>query len=257
MKKVFSIVLSALLLIGLSGCFSNNNDNSMSELGYKVGMASYTTTGKSSGAVDDKNGKSVVSTTYVTAVFDKAGVIKKVYIDKVEAKMYFDAKGQLAESSQSEVLSKRDLGDAYNMKSASPIGKEWYEQIDALEKYLEGKNVMDFIGNATYGPSEGGTVSSMYDNSATIDGGVLGDGGDVSNLDTNSRLNDNSSSMANSSSLANSSSMANSSVSSPASGSSSVNSGSALNWQEDLKASVTIDLSNIQRALKKAYDNAR
>lgn len=31
---------------------------------------------------------------------------------------------------------KKDLKEAYDMKKASPIGKEWYEQIDFLEKYI-------------------------------------------------------------------------------------------------------------------------
>ena len=30
---------------------------------------------------------------------------------------------------------KRELGDAYNMKAASPIGKEWYEQAAVIEAY--------------------------------------------------------------------------------------------------------------------------
>ena len=30
-----------------------------------------------------------------------------------------------------------------------------------------------------------------------------------------------------------------------------------VNWEEDLKSSVTIDLTNIQRAVQKAYENAR
>lgn len=33
--------------------------------------------------------------------------------------------------------SKKELGDSYNMKSYSDIGKEWYEQINALEKFIE------------------------------------------------------------------------------------------------------------------------
>lgn len=32
--------------------------------------------------------------------------------------------------------SKKDLGDDYNMKKASVIGKEWYEQIEFLENYV-------------------------------------------------------------------------------------------------------------------------
>lgn len=33
-------------------------------------------------------------------------------------------------------VSKKETKDDYNMKGASSIGKEWYEQIEFLEKYL-------------------------------------------------------------------------------------------------------------------------
>lgn len=32
--------------------------------------------------------------------------------------------------------SKKELGDDYNMKQASTIGKEWYEQVNYLENYI-------------------------------------------------------------------------------------------------------------------------
>ncbi len=37
-----------------------------------------------------------------------------------------------------EVQSKRELGDAYGMRSYSGIGKEWYEQADAFCMYIQG-----------------------------------------------------------------------------------------------------------------------
>ena len=37
--------------------------------------------------------------------------------------------------------SKKELGDSYNMKSYSEIGKEWYEQIEALEEYIEDNGI--------------------------------------------------------------------------------------------------------------------
>lgn len=40
--------------------------------------------------------------------------------------------------------SKKELGDAYPMKAASPIGKEWNEQIEFLETYIE-KNGLDKV----------------------------------------------------------------------------------------------------------------
>ena len=35
--------------------------------------------------------------------------------------------------------SKRQLGDRYGMKAASPIGREWHQQVAALEEYAVGK----------------------------------------------------------------------------------------------------------------------
>lgn len=43
-----------------------------------------------------------------------------------------------------EGKSKKELGASYNMKAASSIGKEWNEQIEALEKYIV-KNGIDKI----------------------------------------------------------------------------------------------------------------
>lgn len=40
---------------------------------------------------------------------------------------------------------KKVLGDEYGMKSASPIGKEWYEQAEALEAKVIEEQGIDFI----------------------------------------------------------------------------------------------------------------
>ena len=37
------------------------------------------------------------------------------------------------------VISKKTLGDAYNMKPASPVGKEWWEQAAIIEAAAIGK----------------------------------------------------------------------------------------------------------------------
>ncbi|OQA77594.1 MAG: hypothetical protein BWY30_01051 [Tenericutes bacterium ADurb.Bin239] len=44
------------------------------------------------------------------------------------------------------VKGKQELKDAYNMKPASPIGKEWYEQAASLVEYLKGKTVAEALG---------------------------------------------------------------------------------------------------------------
>ena len=44
--------------------------------------------------------------------------------------------------------SKNELGDAYGMKKASSIGKEWYEQAAAFSAYVTGKTVSEVSGIA-------------------------------------------------------------------------------------------------------------
>lgn len=46
------------------------------------------------------------------------------------------------------IKGKQELGDAYGMVGASPIGKEWYEQIDALVALILGKEVAATLGTA-------------------------------------------------------------------------------------------------------------
>lgn len=52
-----------------------------------------------------------------------------------------------------EQTTKKTLKDDYNMKSASSIGKEWYEQIEFLENYLKENGAdnitLDDSGKAT------------------------------------------------------------------------------------------------------------
>lgn len=47
-----------------------------------------------------------------------------------------------------EVKTKYQLGNDYNMKSVSSIGKEWFEQVDALQAYLAGKTATEIGGIA-------------------------------------------------------------------------------------------------------------
>lgn len=65
--------------------------------------------------------------------------------------------GEITADMSADVLSKQELGDAYGMKPASGIGKEWFEQADALAAYCVGKTydevvaglAMDEAGHAT------------------------------------------------------------------------------------------------------------
>jgi len=64
------------------------------------------------------------------------GAVDAVYTDALDAEVKFNSKGEV--TNKSTIKTKKDLGDKYGMKEASPIKKEWYEQARAYEDYCVG-----------------------------------------------------------------------------------------------------------------------
>ncbi len=261
MKKLLALTAAAVIAFYATGCSKGNDNNTNSDMvdsaSYRVGVGSYTTTADSSPSVEGENGKSVVSTTYATVIFDNNNIIRKVYIDEVQSKVYFDGKGQFVNQSSGEIQSKRELGDNYNMKKASGIGKEWYEQINSLESWLVGKNIEE-INKSIMSIGSYGTQNNYAENIAedVVDGtkDIVDGAKDIieDGMSTAEGIIDNTTGSSNSDSgtitdgiNSNSQSNTNNETS------------NGINWKEDLKSSVTIDLTNIQRAIQKAYANAK
>ena len=290
MKKFTALLTAAALSICMTACSSNTDNNTnpdnIDSTAYRIGIGSYTTTDSSYSSVEGENGTGVVSTTYATVVFDSNDIIKKVYIDQVESKVYFDAKGQIVTNgADTNIRTKRELGDEYGMKNASPIGKEWYEQVNSIESWLVGKNIKNIangvMNNNMYG--NGASSDSVTDGvSGVVDGiadgaeNIVGDvtsgaesivndvtdnmadntDGTIGSDATDSNYNGNDSNgMVNGTG----SSMSDSTDSSMSGGSSSDSniSDETVNWDEDLKTIATIDTTDIQIALQKAYENAK
>lgn len=72
---------------------------------------------------------------------DQGKKILDVKFDTAQCKINFDNKGALTTDPSIQQMTKKELGDNYGMKKASGIGKEWYEQIAALEQWMKGKTV--------------------------------------------------------------------------------------------------------------------
>ena len=295
MKKFLALSVALALCFSAVGCGSNSTDNNtnsdmIDSTTYRVGIGSYTATEDSSSAVSDDNGKTVVDTTYATVIFDENNIIQKVYIDQVETKVYFDSKGQLVnESAYNDIRSKRELGDEYGMKAASNIGKEWYEQINSLESWLVGKNIAeisdsvmnmngygtdnDYANNIVNGAEN--MMDGVVDGAENIADGIVNGANDMmgnnstdgtntaegitNDTNDNNMTGDtqNNSMPTDPNSTSGGTTDNNTSDDNANSGDANNTTGNALDWEEDLKASVTIDLTNIQRALHKAYMNAR
>ena len=68
--------------------------------------------------------------------------------DETQGTVTFDATGKITSDLTTGVKTKKQLGDEYGMKAISGIGKEWYEQTEALEKYVVGKTAEEVAGIA-------------------------------------------------------------------------------------------------------------
>lgn len=82
-----------------------------------------------------------VDSVIVAASFDQDGRIVDVMIDTAQVRVQFDEELQVATDPAGEFLSKKELGDDYGMRVASPIEREWDEQIADLETWMIGKTV--------------------------------------------------------------------------------------------------------------------
>ena len=122
MKKLLSVAIVAMMILSLTAtAFA------------ATGVGAHT-------SVDLKADGSLTVYTHICALtLDEAGKIVGVDFDAVQVK------GTANADSSYEAQSKRELGDAYGMKGISPIGKEYYEQMDALEDCCIGKTVEEVI----------------------------------------------------------------------------------------------------------------
>ncbi len=113
MKKRLLLVMTFVLIV-ITGCVKIEEQGN-----YKVGtyFGSFT-----------DNGSVATAVVYV----DDNGYIKSVYLDTTYEK--------------DEVLTtKKTLGEEYGMKAASPISKEWFEQVETLEKKIITEQGLDWI----------------------------------------------------------------------------------------------------------------
>ena len=156
MKKVLSIVLVLTLALSvLAGCSApaapaapTAPAEPAAEGGsiVKLGLGHITTIAKSKDLGKDAEGKEVlplgqVDTVMAAVGFDKDGKVVSVTIDNAQTKVTFDAALQVTSDIKAEGKTKVELKEEYGMIKASSIGKEWYQQAEALGQWMVGKTV--------------------------------------------------------------------------------------------------------------------
>ena len=145
MKKIV-LTLAAVLLVAasLTGCAAAKV--------YKLGTGSFTEA-SSRAAVTGTDGRVQFTTEYATVLVDKAGKIVYVNLDSAQNSGTFGTTGLIVKAEVAPT--KKEKGAAYNMKDKSPIKKEWFEQIAALETYFTGKTIDEILAmKLTKGVSE-------------------------------------------------------------------------------------------------------
>ena len=185
MKKLFAILLAAILCLGLlAGCGQTTiivnmgdddddadatpttevveteppaddtaapvaDDTPLPEGQLKTGLAIVSVVSSSSKAASaDADGNAQADTTFVAVLVDADGVIKDCLIDCVQTKIAFNAAGEIVTAANTAFDSKIVLDDAYDMRKASPIGAEWDEQANFLADYVTGKTIDEVKGIA-------------------------------------------------------------------------------------------------------------
>lgn len=113
--------------------------------GYRTGLAVVSSMSSSKDA-GDSNGNAQVDSVAAAVVIDEEGKIVSCYLDTAQNKMGFTSQGKVEMTDGFKT--KKELGDGYGMKAASGIGKEWFEQAQALEEYVIGKTAQEVAGIA-------------------------------------------------------------------------------------------------------------
>lgn len=133
--------------------------------GLKTGLYVGANISDSVSATAEADGTAKYDVTVVAVTVDDSGIIHDCRIDNVPASVTFDAAGVITSDLTAAIASKNELGDAYGMRKASSIGKEWNEQAAHIAAYAIGKNAAELN---TIAVSASGEVDADLASGATM-----------------------------------------------------------------------------------------
>ena len=135
MKKLLSVILCFLMLlsvISLAGCGGSKET-------LKLGFGVHSYIEEIKNADGENNGSGEATTTVAAVLLDKDGKIVKCEIDTAANAIAFTANGAFVKVG--ELKTKYEAGKDYNMVAYGGAKKEWFEQADAFESVVIGKNL--------------------------------------------------------------------------------------------------------------------
>ncbi|MDF2593983.1 MAG: hypothetical protein K0R69_324 [Clostridia bacterium] len=131
----------------------------------KLGLGVVTNIAKSKNAAEE-DGLAQAYSSYAALTFGADGKITSAIIDGSQTNINFSKEGKITSDINAAQMTKVELGEKYGMKKASGIGKEWFEQADALSKYIVGKTIEEVKGIAVN--EEGAPTDAELTASVTI-----------------------------------------------------------------------------------------
>ena len=164
MKKILTTLCAVARLAGCTAGGSKKssaNTSTKEETAATVMVGTGSVTNVANKVKEGADTTAQFDTTFASVVLE-GNVIKYVYFDVAQDKVTYDATGHVT-SDNSASMSKKDLGDNYGMKDKSSIKKEWYEQVEALEKWAVGKTVEEVLNMPTTQKDEKHTVPADKD----------------------------------------------------------------------------------------------
>lgn len=189
MKKAIALVMAACLAFGLVACGGASStatststassaastseaasseaasSEAATETGVKTGMAIVSSTSVSD-ADADTDGKAQVDSTVAAVLVGEDGKIISCKLDVAQNKVAVKADGSF--DTTATFKSKQELKEDYNMKGASPIGKEWYEQANAFAEYVVGMTAEEVRAIETNPDAHNGPVDADIAASCTM-----------------------------------------------------------------------------------------
>ena len=139
MKKVLAVGLAGLMAVGFAACSSSNDSGKNEDTNKDAVATAKTGYAISSEIKEDEYNKSEtaleIDSVCAAVLVDADGKIIDVKIDEAQTKP--DLKKDNGDVA--DLRTKLEKKEDYGMKSSSPIGKEWYEQVEAFEAWAKGK----------------------------------------------------------------------------------------------------------------------
>ncbi len=132
----------------------------------KLSIGIVSTMDQSKSASSGKEGLAQIDSSYAAVTRDAGGKISCCLVDATEVGISFTDKGKITTDLTAQPQSNYELKEAYGLKDASGIGKEWFEQADAFAQYVTGKKPEEVEGIAV--DSEGLAVAADLKSSITI-----------------------------------------------------------------------------------------